>query len=56
MREFTIAFLLKCRDFCQQWEVLKIHILYLTGFGDDVSYVYSPSGLYPGKLNVVFVN
>lgn len=26
-----------------------IHILCLTGFGDDVTYVYSPSGLYPGK-------
>ena len=25
-------------------------IIYFAGFGDDVSYVYSPSGLYPGKL------
>lgn len=25
-------------------------LLHLTGFGDDVSYVYSPNGLYPGDL------
>ena len=25
-------------------------ILRSTGFGDDVSYVYSPNGLYPGDL------